>query len=442
MPTKREGRWDCKVCGTAGNLGRDKICPHCGAPRPEGTKFYLPKGEPPVSQPDLLRDANAGPDWICANCAASNAGYRVACSQCGALKPSDAHTQKVTDYNLQDVPRDGDRGPQEEKEWTCTNCGAHNPESRSVCSNCGVRRGESGSQKYNRESYGQPQKPRRVKEPEEPRKILPSVQLPEDRTWLYIGGAVAGILLFLCAIWFFFIRTVDTPLTITGFHWERSVNVQVFKTVTEEDWSIPVGGRETSHRSEIHHYDSVLDHYDTKYRTVCEQVSDGYDTESYEDCRSVATGSESYVCGERDLGNGYFEDIECSRTVYETQCDTRYRQVPKYRQDCRQESYQDPVYRQEPRYATKYTYEIEKWVYSRTPGINGDNHDPVWPNFTLEENEREAGRTERYVVFFIDEKVKEYSYEMGFDQWSQYELGQKVMAEINTIGQISKIKSK
>src|SRR3989344_3085804 len=94
MAAKREGRWDCESCGKVGNLGRNRTCESCGKPRPENVKFYLPENAPAVTDPELLKQAEAGADWYCLHCDAGNSNADTTCKQCGAARGS-SPTHKV-----------------------------------------------------------------------------------------------------------------------------------------------------------------------------------------------------------------------------------------------------------------------------------------------------------------------------------------------------------
>lgn len=58
-----------------------------------------------------------------------------------------------------------------------------------------------------------------------------------------------------------------------------------------------------------------------------------------------------------DMGNGYFEEETISTPVYETYYET--------------EEYQEPIYRDEPVYAMKYYYDIDRYVYERSVNTSG-----------------------------------------------------------------------
>jgi hypothetical protein len=160
----------------------------------------------------------------------------------------------------------------------------------------------------------------------------------------------------------------------------------------------------------IHHYDQVVDHYETKTRQECEEVK---------------TGTETYTCGSRDNGNGFFEDKQCTRAVYETRC--------------HDETYKDPVYRDEPVYQTWYTYEIEKWVLDRTEKASGEDQQVYWPEYTLAENERVGQRTERYEVHFVDKEGQTYTESFEYDSWMTYQTEGKYLAYVDFFGEVTEI---
>jgi hypothetical protein len=168
---------------------------------------------------------------------------------------------------------------------------------------------------------------------------------------------------------------------------------------------VPQGGRILSQRREVHHVNHVLDHYENRTREASEEVK---------------TGARTYVCGHKDLGNGNFEDVECTEPVYETRTHT--------------ESYRDPVYRDDPVYQTKYRYEIDKWTPSRTPATSGAGKTPAWPPLTVASNERETGRTEKYTVLFKDEDGDDYTLEFPLNRWQAFNFGQKLHAKQRGVG--------
>ena len=167
---------------------------------------------------------------------------------------------------------------------------------------------------------------------------------------------------------------------------------------SESGWELPAGAEQTDARNELHHYDSVLDHYENVEVQRSRQVIDHYET--------------YYTYS--DNGNGTFSEIPHERPVYGTEYYT--------------ETVQQPVYRQVPRYATKYYYNIWRWVTSRTASASGQDHDTRWPDPALGENEREGQRGETYR--FSVENVKKASdtavYRVDETTWKGLNVGDLV----------------
>lgn len=363
----REGRWDCPSCSTHGNLGRDRACPNCGRPRPEGIQFYLPENAPKIENNELRAIAQSGADWICDYCGSSNRATIEQCVGCSA--PKSNRTQAVKTYN---------RDPDRDLPTAARVPHSATPQKRQNSANP-------------RKSNVTPNR-KRVR-------LTPAKRLKRNVLISFILALIVGL-----GILLFQPRIVDT--TVAETPWERVVAIEKYTTVVESDWSVPSGGRIASQRQEIHHYEQILTGYETKNRTVSEQVQ---------------TGTETYVCGQKDLGNGFFEDKTCTRPTYETRQRT--------------ETYEDPIYRQDPVYKTKYTYEIEKWGPSRTVAAsNTIAKQPYWPPLNLAKNERESERTEKYTVEFQDDKGKTYSIKLDQADWQTYQPGQPSQLKVNALG--------
>lgn len=330
----REARWDCTYCGTKGNLGRSKSCHHCGRSRPGGTKFYLPDDAAEVTDDQLLEQAAGGPDWICAFCGTSNKSESTACRSCGAAREGTSEEQEVKTYALGEAPTTGDMDLDEKEP---------------------VPPADDAGQKS---------------------KIKP----------LAIVGAAILAVACIAIVAFIIFGGRDVTANIEGFEWQREIDIEAFRTVTEEDWSVPAGGRILSEREEKHHDEEVLDHVE-----VSEEV-----------------------CGQIDLGDGFFEDKIC--TV------------------------EEPVYRQEPVYQPFYTYEIDKWIVVRTAQDGGSDHSPFWPRADLTDGEREGKRSESYSIIFkdSDREVRTFTVD-DLDEWEKYESNQGVVLKLNALGGISEI---
>jgi hypothetical protein len=125
---------------------------------------------------------------------------------------------------------------------------------------------------------------------------------------------------------------------------------------------------------------------------------------SYREVEKPA-GTKRVKVGVRDLGNGYFEDIYETQTVYKTV----------------RESYQEPVYKSVPVYATKYRYEIYRWKPDKVYRTSGRDTSPKWSDAVppITNTHREAERYEKYVLHFKDERGNEFSDECSFERWQK-----------------------
>jgi ribosomal protein L37E len=358
--TIREGRWDCARCGTRGLLGRDTECSGCGGARPKDVRFYLPEEEAAVSDAARQAQAEAGADWICEHCGSSTRATRAECQQCGAGRGSSA-AQQVRDYGMDEVPRDGSAS------------------SRSAAAAAGRAAAAAPTAR-------QQARPRSIGR--------------------LVGGAMLVVLcLVLVSQWRSKPFEVDGQVAKTS--WERAIEFEEYRTLVESDWTVPPGGRMLTSSQEVRRHDKVRDGYTTEQRT-----------------RRVKAGTEEYVCGQTDMGNGYFQDKLCTRDVYETESYTE--RVPRYREV--------------PVYDTKYSYEIERWVEGRIARSSGMNDPPSWAEAAPSgARERERGRSERYIVHFLDHRGQAFDKTLSEPEWSAFTAGSDVRLRVNRRGQLLEV---
>lgn len=340
----REGLWDCVYCGTTGVRGRDIACPNCGQVRPDDVTFYLAEDAAEVTDEQLLQRARGGADWVCDYCGTSNEAEHTTCKQCGAPREADATRQEQRRYDMAHVPRSGDNT------W----------------------------------------EPQRSPEPEEAPEPEPE-QKGGIPTFAWVGALLA--LLVVCGGIFFFLDNRQESMRVDGFAWERSIEVEELRTVTEEDWEVPAGGRVLSESREVYEYEEVIVGYETRTREVTEQVQ---------------TGTRDYVCGQVDLGNGFFEDEICTEPIYEERTRT--------------ETYEEPITEEQPVYRTRYTYEIDRWETERTEEAAGEDQEPFWPPVELAEDERQGERDELYLVYLRSDDGDSHELALEEEVWSVLEL--------------------
>lgn len=333
------GRWDCTTCGYKGVRGPETECLNCGADRPKNVKFYMAAEEDIVQDPTVLHRARGGADWRCSFCSQNNPNAVKICKDCGNTKSDSDKQLAVKTYNTAAVPRTGD---------------------------------------------GTRDLPQNTEE----------TPPPSSKKGCFIA---LGVMAVIVSVLLLFSLNSAIEVRVEGFEWKQSIQVEEKRNVQEEDWSIPSGGTIVTSFQAIHHYNQVLDHYETRTRT--EQ-------------RSV--GSEEYVCGKKDLGNGYFEDQYCTRTLYEDY----------------QVEYEEPIYRQEPVYQKKYRYTVDRW-FAINPIVTQDkNHSPQWGNtvnIRTNPSLREAGRKGIYTVLVKEEEI--HAHEIPLSWWQKLKVGDKIKAK-------------
>ena len=347
----REGAWDCPHCGRKKNRGPEKFCGGCGAPRGEDVQFYLPPDSPEVTAADALKRAQAGPDWTCSFCEADNPSVNTFCTSCGAARDAAAQARPVVEHRTDAAPLP-------------------------------------------------------VAAPPPP----PAPGHPKLKRGCQIGCLTLAAL----AVLFWFLgRPKETTLTVTGHRWERTLAVEVQRTVTEEGWEgeLPAGARSLSSRREVHHQNRIRIGSETRTRTVTERVQ---------------TGTERVKVGERDLGNGYFEDIYEDRPVYEERE--------------HEETYEEPVYREDPVYRMRYQYQVDKWMPSREARAGAQDLSPLWPDSGLGSKEREGERKEVYEVLFEDRDGAGRVYRARDEvEWKGFAPGVSYRAKVRSNGEIVEI---
>ncbi len=210
--------------------------------------------------------------------------------------------------------------------------------------------------------------------------------------------AAIGLLTFL-------FYPMKKTVSVSDFSWMRSIVVEEMRTVQESDWSVPAGGKVYKEKTELKTYVSVIDHYETVTEVKTRQVISHYNTEY------------DYV----DNGNGTFTKNE--------------RKVPVYKTETYTETSQEPVYKQQPVYATKYYYTIDKWFDVEEYKSEGTGKEPYWnDNYTLKSNERDWQRSERYMVHYDDNTQEAVTYE----KWVESEIGDRILITHNRLGIIYK----
>lgn len=357
----REGRWDCQNCGSKAILGRKKVCPNCGMPKPDDTKHYILEDAEEVTDEAQLKQAKAGADWYCEHCGGANPGNSEACVGCGAPR-GDSEKAEVKVYKNGEVPRSGNE--------------SENPA---------------------------PPPPPPPPPPNEEEK-------PKKKGGCFKMGCIGLVVIAVIAILIGIFGGKTGTFTVEGHQWARSVDLEEYRTVRESDWNLPAGAVKISEERKVKEYEKVK----TGERAVTKTVSE-----------RVQTGTERVKVGQKDLGNGYFEDVYEDRPVYEN----RSKQVTEM----------EPVYEDRPVYGTWYTYDIDKWTVIDKKTSSGNDNKPEWPKLNLSDKQREGKKTEKYFIILKDEKGKTHEKEIDFQKWQNLKDGQKVKVKMGITGKIKSI---
>jgi hypothetical protein len=339
--------------------------------------------------------------WDCPVCGRKkNRGPEKFCGGCGAPRGPEAQLY-LPDDAPEVVEAEALKRAAAGPDWICPYCQGDNPAVNGFCSGCGAPRDGAKTREVTEHRDGVTPAPLAT--------TPPTGSSPwAKRLGLGCLGliAIVGLILFLG-------RPKATTLTVTGFHWQRTIAVEQLRPVTDQAWEgeVPSGARILSSSREVHHVDHLQTGSQTRHRTVSEQVQ---------------TGTKRVKTGSRNLGNGYFEDIFEDRPVYANRS--------------RQESYQEPVYRDRPVYRQRIRYEIEKWTPDRDAKAEGSDHAAAWPDPRLGAKERGGKRSEVYEVLFRTAKGAAATYEAPNEQaWRSFEEGRSYKGKVDGDGKVKEV---
>jgi len=327
--------------------------------------------------------------WDCTQCGhLGNPGPLTRCEKCGASRPENVvfyladNAETVNNSNKIKETKSG-------ADWICSFCSTHNKVSQTVCQSCGNDRDATdGDESLKEKVHLFNQKPKPEKKP---------FRLGKGFKRILIAIASFFVLFFFLALF-----TSDIDVTVNGFKWERSIEIEEYKKVIEEDWRLPEGAEKINSYQAVHHNNQIADGTETKTRTVQKQV-----------------GTEQVKIGEKDLGNGYFEDIYEDRAVYEDV----------------EESYEVTKYKQIPVYKTKYKYSVFRWKDVGTIEASDTKKPAYWPeDVRLDDTSkfRVKKRNEKYFLL-LDYDGKINTVALDFKLWESTNIGDILKAEKSTV---------
>ena len=331
--------------------------------------------------------------WDCPYCGTKAIrGDNKKCPYCGMQIPPDTRY-----YIREDIQEEVEQDKLDnDAQWICEYCDTYNLAFTDHCFNCGAPRADAQRDYFGNGLNGHPS---RRPVPQNPpsgnsRSTADSLKafVKQFRKSLIFGAIIIFVM------WLF--MPITRTATVSRFEWERTVAIEEYRNVDESDWFLPQKANLHETKEEIKSYKQVLDHYETKTKQVAHEVQDGYDTD-YE-----------------DLGNGQFREVR----------------TPRYRTEYRTETYEEPVYRNEPVYATKYYYDIDKWVKADESRSSGYDQEPYWNEPDLPEtvsapkygDRRKGMRTGQYYAVITSKKGGEYRKELTFEQWQALSEGDTI----------------
>lgn len=397
------GYWDCQCCGRKEIDGLVDECPGCGRRKPENTKYYMHGAKTGISynksmaaDKDILSDKELEnayisrkecdgnhKDWVCSYCNSLNNWSDENCQSCGSPKK-----EADKEYGMKSIHKSKEMYDTE----NCFNVKKDQEDEFSPLSSFNVDKGEEDiDDLYSSSNYKDNAK----------NSFLNKMFFLASRNKEQV--ILASIIVFFVILFTVLFFPYSKTVTITGFSWNRNIGLEEYKTVQESDWTVPTDGRVYDSKTEIRSYRQVLDHYETKTVQRSRQVLDHYETEY------------SYS----DNGNGTFTEHTSQRPVYRTEYYT--------------ETYEDPVYRSEPVYDTKYYYDIERWIdTNQSFPSSGHDQNPYWNEtyMPLKKSFRDIKRTEKYEVYYDNDTDEEKPY----SEWKEMSIGDELIQKRCILG--------
>jgi hypothetical protein len=234
----------------------------------------------------------------------------------------------------------------------------------------------------------------------------------EELPWFRhpLAMVLAGVVS-LIAVFAWLNRTRTFEATVQEVTWERTISVERYQLWDKEGWAtdvppLAVDVRDLGDR--VHHYDKVLDGYETESYTA--RVRCG------EDCVTVPRQCTEH-CASNENGFATCQDV-C--TGGGQSCSPRYCDEPRTRQV--------PIYHEEPRYAKFAAYRIWDWGHHRTvKAVGASTTDLRWPeqearvglDLAPNEQEREI-RDGRYLVSLGYDGSDTISVSVAAEQFSRF----------------------
>jgi hypothetical protein len=352
--------------------------------------FYLPEGEPAVTDAELIADALSGPDWHCDHCDSSNKAMDTSCASCGNLRDD---RDIIHDKRLDRLPGESKPSPRETRMERKTFPPVVEIQSGAKDDHVEIEEGSIGATRDRLRKTGNTNGARNI----------------PAKNRIAIFSALFVVC--LCATMLILSFTMDfvKQHVITDLDWTRSIGVEHVETLDEAGWSRPSDAYDVETERKIRRYETV---------TI------GYRQEKYTETERYVSGTTTYSCGQTSLGNGYYRTKTCTRPVYSTRPVTRTVSVP--------------ITKQEPVWGIWHTYHVDRWrEFRRVPASGGDT-EPYWPEVELAPGERLGQRVARY-SYFIEGEDGQKSGDISFDEWISLDEGDIITIVTNYWGRVKSV---
>jgi hypothetical protein len=404
--------WKCPACRST-VLGRYKACYNCGQFRTPDVEEWLPDDishEAAVRDAELLNKFEGGEDRHCEYCGSSQWKVDDSCQRCG----SPAHSEKV----IQEIEE-----------------ASKLPISAAEQDVLGGRNHSEFERRVTKQSQDWPPKP-------VVKKRASQLMYEEDMGWhppskvLWgIVGGVAGAIAFISLVLYLIFHTVTHYSVVTATRWTDTVEVQRYQINHHDGWSPPLDALNVNNEGErIHHYNHVLDHYDTvsyMYQEACGQTC----TQIPRTCSKTSRSCTSNKNGSATCTGG---DTVC--TGGGQSCSTKYCTRTGTRREAR--------YRNDPVYQAYYSWRVWEWTFNRNVVAAGNDtapHSPTSDQLALNANvhdsekERTAGESlELNVVFTDDDDHENHDYTPhDVSEFKSLPVGTHKVIEVGTMGGVA-----
>lgn len=385
-----ENAWSCTSC-SAENRGRDMKCGKCGAPKAKDAPERLagPNGTV-VTDPELLRLAKQGANWVCEFCGSQVRDEHGKCRNCAARR------EEAVTRVMRSKP------PQRPREEAAREFKQVLDEISNEVRDPKVVRPSPAAQAY-MEAMGLP---RAIPGGPSDSKRKPE---PWRWRWWHTTAIVIAALIPLVGLplWLFMPRELDAKVENTG--WTYTASLRQRTLMHGSEWA-PIRGDAFNKQCENRYYGDENCHpHDCRPH----QVSYSCNCTSYEcNCRTSCTSNR----------NGFSTCSEscstCSRcsTCYRTEYDTCYDRCPVYRDWCSFDWYDWPII------ATKTTRGTTQTVY--------------WPELEARPGDQKLDRVESYAVTFRKGE-KSWSYApSSLGEYRYFNPGATWRVKVNRAGSI------